>query len=77
MKPFAKKLCDGWINVSQMFEGYGGYVYEMSNIWSGHVLGVFAFVGSAFPESPEDLEFVLNLSDGIKWIKEKVTGKPF
>ena len=65
-----------WI-ISQMFSGYGGYVYEVLNRWSNANLYYFAFIGDKMP-SPDDFEtekceIVLTFDEGIKYLKGKLS----
>jgi hypothetical protein len=77
MKPPARIERECWI-VSQLFEGYNGYVYEVANRWSLAANFVFAFKGNRFPENDDELKMmlndntfdaVLNIKDGIEWLK--------
>ena len=59
---------DFWA-VSQLFEGYGGYVYEVINPYSNCVYEIFAFIGDKFPTGKDDFEVCWDLNDGIYWLK--------
>jgi len=68
MKPAARIERECWI-LSQLFEGYGGYIYEVINRWSQAVLFHFAFRGERYPNDENEFETVWDLDDGIYWLK--------
>ena len=68
MKPAARIERGCWI-LSQLFDGYDGYVYEVINRFTEHVLFHFAFKGKVYPIDVNDFETVLNFEDGIYWLK--------
>ena len=70
MKPEARIERECWI-ISQLFEGYGGYIYEIANRWSFTILFCFAFKGDKFPVDENVIEVVLNMNDGIDWLKNR------
>ena len=70
MKPEARIEHDCWI-LSQLFDGYGGYVYEVANRWSNAVLYCFAFRGDRIPDDDSLFEGVMNLRDGVEWLKKR------
>ncbi|MDR1122227.1 MAG: hypothetical protein LBM08_15135 [Dysgonamonadaceae bacterium] len=68
MKPSSRIELDCWI-LSQLFEGYGGYVYEAANRWSKSVYFIFVFKGEKWPDDKTGFEIVMDLVDGIHWLK--------
>jgi len=76
MKPAAKIERDGCWIVSQLFHGYGGFVYEVANKESLVVYFHFAFRGEKWPEDKNDYETVWDLNDGIYWLKNYGNDKP-
>jgi len=70
MKPASRIDRDCWI-ISQLFDGYGGYVYEFANRWSFAVLFCLAFKGDMFPADENGIEIVLNMNEGINWLKRR------
>ena len=75
MKPAARIERECWI-VSQLFNGYGCYIYEVVNRWSQAVLFHFAFKGEKWPADENDFETVCNMSDGIYWLKNYGKDRP-
>ena len=75
MKPAARIERECWI-LSQMFEGYGGYIYEVINRWSHTVSFHFAFKGDRYPDDENEFEVVDDLEDGIYWLKNYGNNKP-
>lgn len=80
MKPPARIERECWI-VSQLFEGYDGYVYEAVNRRSLAVCFHFVIRGNRLPDGDHALErmldehtfeTVLNLKDGIHRLKNHV-----
>ena len=59
---------DFW-TVSQLFEGYGGYVYEVVNPCSGVAYYLLAFNGDKFPSENDKCEVCFDLRDGIYFLK--------
>ena len=74
MKPAARIERECWI-VSQLFEGYGGYIYEVTYRWSGYVLFCFAFIGEKWP-GEDDFETVRDMADGIYWLRNYGKDRP-
>jgi len=68
MKPAARLERECYI-VCQLFDGYGGFVYEVANRWSYAVLFHFAFRGDRWPDDENAFETVCDLKDGIYWLK--------
>ena len=80
MKPAARIERKSCI-ISQLLEGYGGYIYEVIDRWSGAELFQFAFRGDrwVFPEENHygtGWDIVHGLNDGIYWLKNHGNGRP-
>jgi len=73
MKPPVRTTMNGFWVVSQLFEGYDGYVYEVVNPCSHHVVELFAFKGEKFPSEDDKFEVFFDLNDGIYWLKNNET----
>ena len=76
MKPPARIERDECWIVSQLFHGYGGYVYEVAERESLTIYYHFAFRGEQWPTDENEFETVFDLEDGIYWLKNYGSNKP-